>query len=376
MRNILILIFLIQTFLFSQEEETRKKRVFSIPANTIIQTGFNFKISSGTSSHFNSPGPEFFTPATFLSFLFFNSRTNRNVLSEGGLGNLTQTQRITKDRYNYYNNEKDASYLIQPNDIVTPMYRGSFGYTSKSGEWAFEVILRSKNFSADYVMGTNLPLSYNPGKMNHSFKEFQYMLHRNHALNKFFAIQVGLGFREIFEEYNRNSSPLSFPTPVSDIRNLNEKTRVLTMQSSLGFIFKFSNIRLRITPKLFQFINGRLESTRDEYQNFGTPYFRRSRIATNDYEINGAELEGEISYAWNKLNIFLGYTYTQYYERSSFAKKYGQIPIAYSTRNSINDTAVFGVQTALLSDQFLGSADDYYRQNHIKHVYFGAGINF
>ncbi len=358
----------------TEEVDLRVKKQFYFPPNSIVQTGFAFSVAGGNSGHTSSSGGDssdkWIVP--FLNDLFRSLPTNYNIITHSG--------DVPKDNFTGTNFEPNSTFYNQPSNILTPMSRSTISYTSKTGEYGFQIINRSKFYSGEYSTGLNIPFQYNPGTFKHIYKETQYIVFKNAGLNKYFVVQPALAIREFNEEYYRNSDPITIPKILDRMSEIKEITRAYSMQSGLSFLTKFSDFRFRLTTKLFQPLPGvnRLTYSRSDYSFNGVRnVYSNINYRTNEVNYAGYELEGEINYSISKINIFLGYTLTEYFKTVSLNDK---IPILTSTENYNAEIFKFALINSQREGNFLGfgesNLDKLARTNTIKHFYFGLGVNF
>jgi hypothetical protein len=380
MKIFIITIFLFSILnLFSQDvQEPRTQKKFNIPATEFIPSGFKFSFSGTTkASHSSTGGARHLLPYSTLAFLSSIFRVQNAYNLNGG---QVQRDNVLTENIESY------SYFNQPYEKISPLGKVSTSFTTKSSEWTFDISFRAKNYSGDYTAGSNIPFEYFPGKMQYNWREGQYSIIRNHALFSFLMVQPQIGVREITEKYSRSSDTFAYPLG-KNYSSVKEYSKTFSHQAGLTFHFKFlENLRLKVTGKIFQGINGEIKTERDDYRFDGTNYYGRniqSKLAR--VYTNGNELEGEISYALKSINFFTGYNFTKI--NKSASRDPNENPIITTNENLTSEYLKYYIADAVYSmsssnsenhfnNTFFGTKDQAFRYQHLKYLYFGVSVNF
>jgi hypothetical protein len=361
---ILILIFLSMGAIFSQEtQENRTPKRFYIPASEFIQSGFKVSFSgSSEASHSNTGGRRH----DFFPYVYNILFRNTNAFNLNG-GQLQRDNILTENIENY-------SYLNQPYEKVSPLAKVGLSYTTKSSDWTFDFSFRGQNYSGKYTAGNNVPFEYYPGSFQYHWREGQYSIIRNHAIYSFIMVQPQLGIREIHETYLRNSDTVSYPLG-NRYSSVNERSKSYSQQAGLTFHFKIiESLRIKVTGKIFQGINGDIRTNRTDLQYNGVNYSganiqsRMSRVYTD-----GNELEGEISYSIKKVNLFLGYNLTEFTKDPS--KDPNFIPTIVTNNNLENEYSKYYLANSIYEARDASGFTEP-RYQRIRYFYFGASFNF
>ncbi|HMV42086.1 MAG TPA: hypothetical protein PK079_09575 [Leptospiraceae bacterium] len=364
---LLITLILANSVIAQENSDVKPKQKFFIPATEFINPGFKITLS-GTSnaSHSHSRGPTSPEGYYLLSAVAFRNQASLNTAG----GQFQRDAFLTENIENY-------SYLNQKNDQVSPLGKLGFSYTTKSGDWSFEVSIRAKNYSGNYALGNNVPFEYYPGTFQYNWREGQYAVIRNHALVNFLMVQPELGIREISEKYNRNSDLNSYPFP-KNYSSVSETSRSYSAQSGLTFHFKIiDSFRIKLTGKIFQALSGEVNNQRTDFRNDGISiYARNINSKLSKVDTYGNEIEGEIGYSLKKLNLFLGYNLTTITKAAHRDSNY--IPIITTNENLMNEYIRYYLADTIyaLSRSTEDSVSDKPRHQIIKYFYFGASINF
>lgn len=367
MKFVFIFLFFITASVYSQEQDTRTKQKFNIPATEFVDSGFKISLSgAANASQSNAGGPRNVYEASFLNYIL----TRNGALLNTGSGQLQRDNILTENIESY-------SYMNQPYEKISPLGRIGFSYTTKSGEWTFDIAFRAKNYSGSYVLGNNSPFEYYPGTMQYNWREGQYAVMRNHPITNFFMIQPQIGIREITEKYNRNSDVLSYPL-AKNYSFVSETTRNYSAQSGLTLHFKIlDSLRIKLTGKIFQALTGDVRSQRADYRYDGISNYGRiinsrlSRVVTY-----GNEIEGEINYNIKMINLFLGYNLTTIAKEAR--RDPNAMPIITTNENLTNEYLKYFLYDYVYSlSNYTSETQAANSRNQIlKYFYFGASITF
>lgn len=371
MKNLIISILLVLSFLpvFSEEDLENNSKKVNIPATDFIKSGIKLSLAgTGKSSHSHSGGEKHLYDLSFFNYIFKN---------QGQLFNLNSGQ-LQRDNI-LYENVENYSYLNQPYQKVSPLGKASLSYTSKSGEWTFEVSGRAQNYSGNYVLGNNQPYEYYPGQMLYSWREGQYSIIRNHAIFSFLMVQPQIGVREIREDYERKSDLFSYPAG-KNYSYLHEYSQTYSQQAGLSFYFKLiGDLKFKLTGKIFQPIQGNLHFNRNDIRYDGTNYYiRNMQSKTNRVSAGGNELEGEFSYSVSRFNFFFGYNLTTILKEARKDPNY--LPTIMTNENLQFEYLKYIAANALLQTNYFGSGEasgsGVPRTQTVKYLYFGISVNF